>query len=216
MSDVFREVDEEVRKDQALTLWNRYGALLIGFVVLAVVATAVWQAWTFWSLNQRRADGEQFMIGLEMLANNQPGQAEAEFKALEVDAWGGYQALASLQRAAALIAAGDREAGIEVYDRLSEDRSQESTLRDLARLLAVQNLLDTADSKTISQRLAPLLETDNTWRFSALELSGLAEMRHGNLNAARITFTQLIDDPATPQGVRARAAEIVAAIGEEG
>ena len=46
MSDVFREVDEEVRKDRALTLWNRYGRFLIGGVVGVVAATAAWQGWT--------------------------------------------------------------------------------------------------------------------------------------------------------------------------
>lgn len=216
MSDVFREVDEEVRKDQALTLWNRYGRALIGGVVGIVVATAVWQGWSAWSLSQRQADAEQFLFGLTLMAQERPGAAEAAFAQLAADAGAGYQALAQLQQAAALISAGDRAAGVAVFDALAGDGGMDRTLRDLASLLAAQSLLDTADSQTLGRRLAPLMAESNPWRFSARELAGLAAIRHGDLDLARSAFAQLTDDPATPQGIRARAAELLAAIGDGG
>ena len=214
MSDVFREVDEEVRKDRALTLWNRYGRFLIGGVVGVVAATAAWQGWTAWSLSQRQADAETFLGGLSLMAQERPGDAEAAFAQLAGDAGAGYQALARLQQAAVLVAVGDSAAGVAVYDALADDGGLDRTLRDLASLLAAQSLLDTADSQTLARRLEPLLAVSNPWRFSARELIGLAAIRHGDLDVARKSFMQLADDPATPQGIRARAAELLAAIGD--
>ncbi|MDA1133084.1 MAG: tetratricopeptide repeat protein, partial [Proteobacteria bacterium] len=110
MSDVFREVDEEVRKDRALSLWNRYGRFLIGGVVAVIVATAAWQVWSTWSLSQRRADAEQFLNGLGLVAQDRPGEALGIFEQLGADAGAGYRALAQLQHGAALVAAGDTAA----------------------------------------------------------------------------------------------------------
>ena len=214
MSDVFREVDEEIRKDRALTLWNRYGRFLIGGVVGVVAATAAWQGWTAWSLSQRQADAETFLDGLSLMAQERPGDAEAAFAQLAADAGAGYQALARLQQAAVLVAVGDSAAGVAVYDALAEDGGLDRTFRDLASLLAAQSLMDTADSQTLARRLEPLLAESNPWRFSARALIGLAAIRHGDLGVARSSFTQLADDPATPQGIRARAAELLAAIGD--
>jgi len=47
MSDLnfIREIDEEVRRDQMLKLWQRYGHYAIGLAVLIVLATAGWRGW---------------------------------------------------------------------------------------------------------------------------------------------------------------------------
>ena len=37
MSDIFREIDEELRRDNLLKLWQRYGRYVIGVVVLALL-----------------------------------------------------------------------------------------------------------------------------------------------------------------------------------
>lgn len=216
MSDVFREVDEEVRRDQALNLWTRYGKFLIGGVVGVIVATGAWQGWSAWSLSERRIQSGQFMAGLELMAVDRLGDAVAVFEQLSADAGAGYAALAQLQWAAALVGAGDRAAGVQAYDQLAADGGADPVLRDLAQLLAVQVLLDTADSQTLERRLGTLLLESNPWRFSARELAGLTALRHGDLESARNSFTQLTDDPATPSGIRARAAELLVAMGSGG
>ena len=40
MSDIFREIDEELRRDNFAKLWERYGQYLIGLAVLIVLITA--------------------------------------------------------------------------------------------------------------------------------------------------------------------------------
>ncbi len=45
MSDIFREVEEEVRREQAKKLWDRYGAYVIGVAVLLVAVTAGYRGW---------------------------------------------------------------------------------------------------------------------------------------------------------------------------
>ena len=213
MSEIFREVDEEVRKDRALEIWKRYGRLFIGAAVGIVVATAAWQGWSAWSLAERQADAARYLVGLELAGAGRWDAAEAEFAALAADGGAGYRDLAQLQRAAALINASDIAAGVRIYDEFASGAGRDSALRDLATVLAALAVLDTADQGEIDRRLAQLLDEAGPWRFSALELSGLSALRHGDEAAARTMFARLTDDPETPQAMRARAAEVLAALG---
>ena len=45
MADIFREIDEEVRRDKAAELWKKYGWVVTSLAVLAVLAVAGWQYW---------------------------------------------------------------------------------------------------------------------------------------------------------------------------
>ncbi|MCI0431731.1 MAG: hypothetical protein L0210_14465 [Rhodospirillales bacterium] len=53
---------------------------------------------------------------------------------------------------------------------------------------------------------------DSPWRFSALELTALAELHAGNTARARTLLLSLADDAAAPSGLRGRAAELVATL----
>ena len=45
MSDIFTEVDEEVRREQLKKLWERYGNYAIALAFLVVAAVAAWRAY---------------------------------------------------------------------------------------------------------------------------------------------------------------------------
>lgn len=213
MSDIFREVDEDLRSESFQKLWDKYGRLLIGAAVGVVVVTAVWQGWTNWQRTQNEADGERYMAAAQIAARGQSGAAIAMLEQFEAEAGPGYVTLARLQRASALVVAGDRREAVGIYDAVSADTSVDQTLRDLATLLAAQNLVDTADRPTLERRLAGLVLETSPWRFAARELLALAALRANDAATARDYFTKLADDAATPQGVRARAAEMLAALG---
>ncbi len=216
MSEIFREVDEDVRKDQALKVWSTYGRYVIGAVVGVILATAGVQYWIYYTTGQREADGEKFIAALNLARAGRPGAAAEQFDALAKDAGAGITTMARLQRAAALVEAGDTLAAVSLYDQISEDGGAHEMLRDLARLLAAQNMIQTQPRAVVDGRLTPLMTPNNPWRFSATELSGLAALRAGDVPGAREAFKLLSDDQATPQGIRSRAAELLAALGDEG
>ena len=72
---------------------------------------------------------------------------------------------------------------------------------------------DGADANALSGRLAGLTEGEAPWRYSALELVALAQLRAGDTEAARSTLEVLLDDPLTPANLARRAAELQASLG---
>jgi len=60
MSDdsFFREVNEELRQDQAKALWDRYGPAFIGLAVLVVLGTAAFVGWQYWTESKANKSGD--------------------------------------------------------------------------------------------------------------------------------------------------------------
>ena len=214
MADVFNEVDEELRREHYEKLWKKYGRYVIALAVVVVLGTAGNVGWKEYTIATRESESARFAAAVQLIESGEPSAGAAALAALADDAGAGYRALARLRQAAALREAGDLSLSVSVYDRLVSDGGADQHLQDLARLLAAQTLLDLgASSDEIAKRLAPLLQDDNPWRYSARELRGAMALQAGDLETAMREFTALADDLAGPQGIRARAAEVLAALG---
>ena len=211
MSDIFREIDEELRRDNLLKLWSRYGRYIIAIVVFALVVAGGIVAWRDHQLSERRAQSTRYASALTLARDGKEADAVKVFAAI-ADEGGGYAILASFEEAALLAKSGDREAAAAAYDRIAAASELDSNLRGLAVLLSVMQRMPDADPHTTIDRLAPLTASDNPWRPSAIELTALARLKSGDKTGALDLFKSLADDPATPQSLRARAAEMTVAL----
>jgi hypothetical protein len=212
MSDIFREIDEELRRDNAAKLWERYGKYVIGFAAVVVVATAVAVGWREYQARVQRAESVRYAAAVELAEKNDLARAADDFAALARSAGSGQATLARLQEAALRARAGDEAASIAAYKAIAADGSVDQVYRDLATLLGALHGLRASDAKAIIADVAPLTVSGNPWRPSALEITALAHLRAGERNEARDIYKSLADDLAAPPGLRARAAEMSAAL----
>jgi hypothetical protein len=136
------------------------------------------------------------------------------FSLIARQAGGGHATLARLEEAALKARTGDVDGAVALYSALAADGSVDPVYRDVATLLAAQYGLKNGDPKAIIAQLAPLTAADGPWHPSALELTALAELKSGDKAAARATFQRIADDLKAPQGLRARATEMLTALAE--
>lgn len=214
MSDIFQEVDEELRRENFAKLWARYGKHVIALAVLLVLATAAVTQWRQYQVRQRQAEGARYSAALELARQGKDKDAADAFGVIAREAGGGHATLARFEEAANKAHAGDTAGALAVYAALAEDAAADPVYRDMARLLWAQYDLAGGDPKTIVEKLAPLTVATNPWHPTALELSALAALKAGNKAEARATYQRLSDDLAAPQGLRARAAEMITALAE--
>lgn len=212
MSDIFREIDEELRRDNFFKLWQRYGKYVIAFAVVAVAVTALVVGWREYQSRARQAEGVRYAAALDLARQGKDKEAADAFAAMADSAGGGRAVLARLEEAALRAKSGDSDGAVAIYDEIAHGAAAQ-TYRDLATLLAARLLVDKAP-KDAAQRLLPLTDSGNPWHASALELTAIADLKEGNTTDARATYQRLADDLAAPQGLRARAAEMVAALGQ--
>ncbi len=213
MTEIFREVDEEVRRDQMLRLWRTYGKYVVAVAMAVVLGVAGSVGWKEYRSRQRLAEGTQFSQALMLLDDGQPALAAERFAGLADDAGAGYAALAQLRKAEAQVASGDTGGAIATLDALAADDGADRALRDLAALFAVLHLLDQGLFDGLDQRLAPLLSADSAWHASAREVDGLMAFRRGETERAKEIFAELVADDTVPRGIRTRAADLIVILG---
>lgn len=210
--DIFREVDEEVRQERYQQLWKRYGLYVVAATTIVILATVAVVAWRNYQAGERLAASDKFLDAVEQ-AEGQPQQAIDALAALTESGTAGYKLLARLRAAALLAGQGDTEAAIAQYDAVAADSGVNPLYRDLATLQSVMQGLSVMNREEAERRLAPLTADDNPWRYNAREVLAAAALAAGDSAAARAHLQSLVDDLAAPPGMRGRAAEMLAALG---
>lgn len=207
MSDdsFIREVDEELRQDKARALWNRYGKILIGGIVLAVALTAAFVFWRDYQEKQAAASGDRFLAAIDKAAEGDRDAALVELEALQADGAGEYGELARFKRASLLADEGSLTEAVELFDQIAADGETPQTLRDFAALRAGYVLVDQNDYDAVAQRVGPLATETNALRFSAREALGLAAWKTGRDDEAKEHFDAIVQDIGTPANLRRRA-----------
>jgi len=203
VSDIFNEVDEEVRRERLKKLWDRYGNLVLAAAVLVVLGVAGWRGYQYWENKKAAEAGSAYDAAAELMEQGKPADAEAAFTKLAAEGTSGYRALARL-RAAGALAERDRAAAVSAYDAIASDGSVDKLMRDLASLRAGLLLVDSTPLAEITKRLEPLAQPGGAFRHSARELLAVAAVRASDQVAAKRWFDAVLGDELTPQAVRAR------------
>jgi hypothetical protein len=211
VSEIFREIDEELRRDNFLKLWQRYGRYVIVAVVVVLVITGGIVAWRSHQLSLRQAESVRYAAALSLLRQGKEAEAAKIFDTVTQEG-GGYGQLALFEAADLAGKSGDRKTAIADYDKLAGSSDVDPELRDAASLLSVMTGFADSDPKTAIDRLKPLTDSGNPWRATALELTAAAQLKSGDKAAALDIYKKLADDLAAPEGVRGRAAEMAAVL----
>jgi hypothetical protein len=204
VSELFDEVDEEVRREQLKKLWDQYSIYIIAGALLIIAAVGGWRGYQYLEAKKAAEAGAAFDVAVDLSEQNKHADAEAAFDKVAATAPSGYRVLARL-RAAAEAASRDPQAGSKLYDEIAADRSVGPAERDLARIRAAALLLETASYPSMLQRLEPATKPDATFRHTARELLALSAWRANDTAAARQWLDMIANDAETPSGMRSRA-----------
>lgn len=213
MSDLFREVDEEIRQEQITRFVKRYGVHLIVAVVAAILLLAGYNYWGDQQNAEREDLSDRFEAAVSLLSDGNVVEAADSFEALAADAGtSGYGLLAGLRKADALAQSGDITGAVAAYDAVAQSSDTERFFRDLAAVFAANLLIDTAGVGEIQDRLEGLTGEDNLLRYSALELIATSLYRAGEYREAENLFVQIGDEANETSGVRLRAVQMLVII----
>ncbi|WP_298877988.1 tetratricopeptide repeat protein [uncultured Bradyrhizobium sp.] len=204
MSELFDEVDEEVRREQLKKLWDKYSLYFIALMVLIVAAVGGWRGYQYLEAKKAAEAGATFEKAVELSEQGKHAEAETAFADLAAKAPFGYRTLSRL-RAAAEASARDPKAAAKMYDDIAADRSVGSEWQDVAKIRAASLLVDSASYADIQQRLETSAEPKSTFRHSARELLALSAWRNNDMAAARKWVDAIAEDGETPPSLRSRS-----------
>lgn len=204
MTDFFREVDEEYRRDRVVKTLTRYQVPLVILVILIIAGTAGYKFWAGRQLAAAEQVNTRYMAAQDLARDGNTQRAMADFVSLSQDGPAGYATLARLQTAG-LIGAGNGEAGAKAYDAIANDDKVPEAMRDAARLRGAVLRIDIDDPKAFESRYGRFTQPSFAYHASMRELMALAAMKRGDYAAAGRFLDEIIIDARAPEGVRFRA-----------
>lgn len=213
MSDIFREVDEDLRRDRAEHVFKKYGGYMVAAGVVLVAGTGGYTAWRNWQQSKQQQDTASLVAAISQTAQGPEKGIEA-LAAYAGTADARMAALAQFNAAALLVRQGKSADAATVYDGIAGNGAVDPVYRDLATLQAAMQRLETGDPSQLAAKLQPLTVEASPWRFTARELTAVLAVRSGDKDKARGLFQQLADDQQAPSGVRSRAADLASLYGK--
>ncbi len=211
MADIFREVEEDIRRDRLQQLWDKYGIYLIGFVVGIIALTSLIVGWRAYSQSQAEDASKAFATAIAE-ATQEGADAAGIFSSLADSSPSGYAALARLRAAGALADAGEVDLAIAAYDAVAADSGADDILRDLAKVKSGTLLVGRTSFDDLAIRLVPLAGNDEPWRNPAREALGMAAFAEQKYAQAQSFFQSIVGDQTATPGVRDRAHVMLALI----
>ena len=204
MTDVFEEVEEEIRSERLKRLARQWLPVVGGVLALALVAALAWWGWQSMQTGRAHDASVAYQRGLEALGSGDQAAAETAFTEAADKGNGAYKALALQQRAGIAVAANRIPDAITLFDDAAK-ATGDPLLADPARFKAALLVMDTGTLDQIEERLEPLTEDGRPMRPFAQEALGLARLQHGKPAEAREVFTLLTLGQDVPEAVRQRA-----------
>lgn len=213
MSDIFQEVQEEYRREQAAKLWKTYRVPVIAGATALILTVAGYQGWTYWRALKLEESSREFERVAEMIAAG-PGQEKAAadaFAKLAANATGGYAMAAKFQEAGLRAEMNEIPAALKLYDEISASVS-DPLFRDYAQLRAAILVLEAESLDNTKKRLEPITKGASPWRVIALEMLAYASWRGGKTDEALKLYAEVKEIPNAPNGSTRRATEMTTLI----
>ena len=199
---LFREVDDEVRQEEFVKLWSRYGRQMVVAAVLIVGGVAAWEGWKYYQQQQAEAAASVYYSAMKKAADGKFDDASASLAAVNHP---GFGTLAKLEQAAILVGKGEPEKAVAAYDAFAADAANDPALADLARIRAGYLLADTQTPDQLLARLGPFDKDASIWHNEAREIFGLSAWRVKDYAMANRYFAAIASDSKASAGLKQRA-----------
>lgn len=207
---LYREVDEDVRREQLANVWKRYGNAILAVSLGVIVAVAGIKGYEYWRQQQAEAAARSYFTAARLEAQGKTGEAAKTYASL-ASGQSGYAPLARFSQAAALAEGGDIAGAVQAYDAIATSPAPKE-LAEAARVRAAWLLVETASPADLEARLQGLNDPASAWRSAAREILGLAWYKAGDLAKADALFNELLADAEAPSQARARAQLLISLI----
>jgi hypothetical protein len=207
LTDLFEEVEEQLRSDRYRTLARKAAPWVIAVAAAALVATLA--VWGWKQYNQQITDkaSEQYTAALTAAAQGDQAKAGQLWTDLSKSQAKAYRTLALMQLGGVKFAGGkpeDVKAAVALFDQAASS-APDDILGDAARLKSAFAVLDTAPFAEVEGRLGPLMKDGHPYRVQAREALAFAKLMKGDTAGAKNDFVVISQSLDAPDGARQRA-----------
>ncbi|MFL2843337.1 MAG: tetratricopeptide repeat protein [Alphaproteobacteria bacterium] len=200
------EVNEELRRQQLKSIWDRFGVYIIGFAVLIILSVGGNEIINHLNnrVSQRESNAFDNALNLIEKGNDSAGLDQL-IKLTEGKT--GYKGLALFRLSSESLTNGNYQEAVDYLKKASLDKTLTNNLRVFAKIKAGLILVDNGSFSEVDVLLKEVIESGGPFSFHAKEILALALIKNGRDLEAQEIFQEITNDASAPP-VLARRAEI--------
>jgi len=209
MSDVLRQVDEDLRKDRILSLWKKYGIYIIVFILLLISSVIGYQINKSLNISNNQKQVENYLI-----ASNLPSENEivSSLSNLENSSNTFVRGLIRLKIANTLMSQGKKEQSQAILIQLMRDREINKIINDAAGYFYFMSKLNEITKDEILAYFPDSQIDNSAFKYLFLELFALYDLFSGDLEQTNKSFQKIINDPEAPREIIIRSEKFLESI----
>lgn len=211
MTDLFEEVEDQLRTDRYKQFARKVMPWLLGAAAAAVVATLGYWGYDTYRTRQTAEASNQYAAAMDAFTAGDRAQARTLWTGVSKSSSAAYRALSLMHLAAYAQEEKKPAEAVRLYDEAAKAAS-DPVIGDAARLKSAFAALDTAPLKDLEGRLKPLMEEGRPYRVQAREALAFARLNAGDMAGARGDFVILSQSLDAPPGAQARAQAAISLI----
>ena len=206
MSDILRQVDEELRQDRLLNLWRRYRVYLIGGLILLIGSVLGYQINK--SVNQSfyEDEVEKYISSSDLVDFNQTienlSKIESSNQLLISD-------IAQIKIAAILMENGKIKESKNALLGIINEGKTDTILTDLAIYFYLMSSLNDMPIDEISKYLTNNKLENSSFKYLFKETIAIKNLLVGNIKLSKEKFDELINDDNTPRDIVIRSTKFL-------
>lgn len=214
LTDAFiQEVDEDVKNDNLKALWNKYGLLIVAFVVLAVSAAVSFDQIKNWRIARNQQRTEEYMAAAQ-IKQDDPETTIAALQQVSQKNQGIFSDFARLQIANVLLNEDKVEEALTALENLINDKQVNSEVKNVALIKLATYRLDTMDRDSFEKLLQPLLEENTSWTPMARDLLAMSAIKNGDIDTARSIYENILKIEDLPEGFKIKIQDMLSSISD--
>lgn len=209
----YREVDEELRKEQLTSTWKRYGVLIVLGIVLFLAAIG---GYLYWQNRQEQQAGEHAELltaAFDDIQAKRIKEASEKLDRLVTNGGDGYRAAALLTKADLAIEQGNEAGALGTFKTVAEDGELAEPYREVALIRQTALEYDRLQPGVVIDRLGKMAAPGNPWFGSAGEMVAIAHLRQQRPQQAAGIFAAMAKEEGLPESIRSRALQMAGALG---
>ncbi len=206
MSDILRQVDEDLRKEKLSNLWSRYGLYLVSAVIIIILAVVGYQLKNYSDKKYNEELVEEYLNA----ANAQNIHDKLSLYENLLGSKNEYlSGMAELRIASLELEKGNLEQSLFILEKIINNKDYEPIIRDLATYLLLISNINELGKDEFMNHLDEEKVQESNFRFLFKELISIKNLLLGNKEESKKGFKELIEIFDTPTEIKIRANKFI-------
>tara|TARA_B100001996_G_C18531945_1_gene543423 strand:+ start:7 stop:642 length:636 start_codon:yes stop_codon:yes gene_type:complete len=206
MSDILRQVDEDLRKDNLLGIWKSYGLYIIGLILIILISLAAYQYYLFNTKLKNEAIVEKYV---DAATEGNINKSIDQLIELDESKNSFMKGLAKLKRAELYFTNSEKDTALKLLESIYNDKNLGRIIRDLALYKYLMVQLDFLDKDLYLKIIDSNDLQESKFKYHFKELKGLKLLIEGDISNSLEIFESIISDDSSPVDIRTRSEKFI-------